>query len=164
MELWHAQLLFYFDWELPGATESPLLSILLPSILCALLLILLIKKLTLHKTSNPSNFPLGPWNLPIIRNLHQLLGKHPHRSFQNLAKTYNTLFHLKLGEINLIVITSSEFVHDIFKTHDLKFDSRPNLIAGKIILYSYAGFGFAPYVKTWSKLRKICALELFSLK
>ncbi|KAH0464355.1 hypothetical protein IEQ34_007141 [Dendrobium chrysotoxum] len=46
-----------------------------------------------------------------------------------------------------MVITSSEFVRDIFKTHDLKFDSRPNLIAGKIILYSYVGFGFAPYLK-----------------
>ncbi|PKU78995.1 cytochrome P450 71D8-like [Dendrobium catenatum] len=142
--------------------ESALLSILLPSILCTLLLILLIKKLTLHKTS--SNFPPGPWKVPIIGNLHQLLGEHPHRRLQNLAKTYGPLFHLKLGEINLIVITSSEFVRDIFKTHDLKFASRPKLMAVKIIEYNYAGFGFAPYGKTWSKLRKICALELFSLK
>ncbi|KAH0463935.1 hypothetical protein IEQ34_006721 [Dendrobium chrysotoxum] len=66
--------------------------------------------------------------------------------------------------INLIVITSSEFVRDIFKTHDLKFASRPNLMAGKIILYSYGGFGFTPYGKTWSKLCKICALDLFSFK
>ncbi|KAH0463902.1 hypothetical protein IEQ34_006688 [Dendrobium chrysotoxum] len=130
--------------------ESQLLSIL-----CALLLILLIKKLMLHKASNPSNFPPGQWKLPIIGNLHQLLGEHPHQRLQNLAKTYGPLFHLKLGEINLIVITSSEFVHDIFKTHDFKFASRPNLMAGKIILYNYASFSFAPYGKTWSKLRSL---------
>ncbi|KAI0516227.1 hypothetical protein KFK09_008899 [Dendrobium nobile] len=144
--------------------ELSLLSILLPSILCTLLLILLKKKLTLHKTSNPSNFPPGPWKLPIIGNLHQLLGEHPHRRLQNLAKTYGPLFHLKLGEINLIVITSSDFVRDIFKTHDLKFASRPKLMVGKKILYNYADFGLAPYGKTWSKLRKICTVELFSLK
>ncbi|KAI0516222.1 hypothetical protein KFK09_008894 [Dendrobium nobile] len=144
--------------------ESPLLSVLLPSILCTLLLILLIKKLTLHQTSNPTNFPPGPWKLPIIGNLHQLLGEHPHRRLQNLAKTYGPLLHLRLGEINLIVITSSEFVRDIFKTHDLKFASRPKLMAGKIILYNYADLGLAPYGNTWSKLRKICTVELFSLK
>ncbi|KAL0921508.1 hypothetical protein M5K25_008587 [Dendrobium thyrsiflorum] len=143
--------------------ESPLISILLPSILCTLL-ILLIKKLTIHKTSNPSNFPPSPWKLPIIGNLHQLLGEAPHRRLQNLAKTYGPLFHLKLGEINLIVITSSEIVHDIFKTHDIKFASRPELMAGKIILYNYANFGLAPYGKTWSKLRKICIVEVLSLK
>ncbi|KAL0921502.1 hypothetical protein M5K25_008580 [Dendrobium thyrsiflorum] len=144
--------------------ESPLLSILLPSILCTLVLILLIKKLTIHKTSNPSNFPPSPWKLPIIGNMHQLLGEAPHRRLQNLAKTYGPLFHLKLGEINLIVISSSEVVHDIFKTHDLKFASRPELMAGKIILYNYANFGLAPYGKTWSKLRKICIVEVLSLK
>ncbi|PKU79001.1 premnaspirodiene oxygenase-like [Dendrobium catenatum] len=144
--------------------ESPLLSILLPFILCTLLLILLIKKLTLHQTSNPTNFPPGPWKLPIIGNLHQLLGKHPHRRLHDLAKSYGPLLHLRLGEINLIVITSSEFVRDIFKTHDLKFASRPKLMAGKIILYNYADLGLAPYGNTWSKLRKICTVELFSLK
>ncbi|KAL0908564.1 hypothetical protein M5K25_023066 [Dendrobium thyrsiflorum] len=144
--------------------ESPFLSILLPSILCTLLIILLIKKVTLHKTSNPINFPPSPWKLPIIGNLHQLLGEYPHRRFQNLSKTYGPLFHLKLGEANLIVISSSELVCDIFKTHDLKFASRPKLMAGKILLYNYSDFGFAPYGKTWSKLRKICTVELFSLK
>ncbi|KAH0464255.1 hypothetical protein IEQ34_007041 [Dendrobium chrysotoxum] len=77
--------------------------------------------LTLQKTSNPCNIPPGPWKLPIIGNLHQLLGEHPHRRLQNLAKTYGPLFHPMLNEINLIVITSSEFIRDIFKTHDLKF-------------------------------------------
>ncbi|KAH0464651.1 hypothetical protein IEQ34_007437 [Dendrobium chrysotoxum] len=142
--------------------ESPLLCILLPPILFTLL-ILLIKRFTLHITSNTTNFPPGPRKLPIIGNLHQLIGEHPHRRLQNLAKTYGPLLNLKLGEINLIVITSREFVHDIFKTHDLKFASRPKLMAGKIILYNSTNIGLAPYGKTWSKLRKICAVELLSL-
>ncbi|KAH0464003.1 hypothetical protein IEQ34_006789 [Dendrobium chrysotoxum] len=120
--------------------------------------------LVINKTSNPRKIPPGPWKLPIIGNLHQLLGEHPHRRLQNLAKTYGPLLHLKLGEINLIVITSTEFVRDIFKTHDLKFASRPKLMAGKIIFYNNTDIGLAPYGKTWSKLRKICTIELFSLK
>ncbi|KAI0516226.1 hypothetical protein KFK09_008898 [Dendrobium nobile] len=181
MELWLAQLLFYFDWELPGGRSSQELDVeedfaqiltrktdlyLCHGITTCLraLLILLIKKLTLHQTSNRTNFPPGPWKLPIIVNLHQLLGKHPHRRLRNLAKTYGPLFHLKLDEINLIVITSSEFVRDIFKTHDLKFASRPKLMASKIILYNYADLGLALYGNTWSKLRKICIVELLNLK
>ncbi|XP_020702414.2 premnaspirodiene oxygenase-like [Dendrobium catenatum] len=144
--------------------ESPLLSILLPPILSSLFLILLIKRFTLHKISNPTNFPPGPSKLPIIGNLHQLLGEHPHRRLQNLAKTYGPLLHLKLGEINLIVITSRESVRDIFTTHDRKFASRPKLMAGKIIFYNNTNIGLAPYSKTWSKLRKICIVELLSLK
>ncbi|KAI0516224.1 hypothetical protein KFK09_008896 [Dendrobium nobile] len=144
--------------------ESSLLSIILPPIFSTLFLILLIKRFTLHKTTNPTNFPPGPWKLPIIGNLHQLLGEHPHCRLQNLAKTYGPLLHLKLGEINLIVITSREFVCDIFRTHDLKFAARPELMAGKIIFYNNSDIGLAPYDKTWSKLRKICTVELLSLK
>ncbi|XP_028550821.1 cytochrome P450 71D11-like [Dendrobium catenatum] len=106
----------------------------------------------------------GPWKLPIIENLYQLLGEHPHHRLQNLAKAYGPLLHLKLGEINLIVITSREFVRDIFITHDLKFASKPKLMAGKIIFYNNTDIGLAPYGKTWSKLRKICILELLTLK
>ncbi|KAI0516229.1 hypothetical protein KFK09_008901 [Dendrobium nobile] len=87
--------------------ESPLLSIL-----CTHLLILLIKKLMLHKTSNPCSFPPGPWKLLIIGNIHQLLGEHPHRRLQNLAKTYDPLFHLKLGEINLIRVMYFKFIKE----------------------------------------------------
>ncbi|KAH0463718.1 hypothetical protein IEQ34_006504 [Dendrobium chrysotoxum] len=134
--------------------ETQILSILLPSILCTILLILLFKKLPLKKTSNPSNISPGPWKLPIIGNFHQLFGEHRHHWLQNLAKVYSPLFHLKL------VITSSEFIHDIFKIHDLKFASRPKQYNPLQLCY----IGFAPYGKTWSKLHKICTVEFFSLK
>ncbi|KAK8943203.1 Premnaspirodiene oxygenase [Platanthera zijinensis] len=141
------------------------ITILLPTLLSTLLIALLLKRFYIHKDSSaPNNLPPGPWKLPIIGNIHQLIGEHPHRRLRSLANTYGPLLHLKLGEINLIVITSAELVREVFKTHDLEFASRPKLAAGKIILYDYADFGLAPYGKVWSQLRKICTVELLSHK
>ncbi|KAK8943198.1 Premnaspirodiene oxygenase [Platanthera zijinensis] len=141
------------------------ITILLPTLLSTLLIALLLKRFYIHTDSSaPNNLPPGPWKLPIIGNLHQLIGEHPHRRLRSLADTYGPLLQLKLGEINLIVITSAELVREVFKTHDLKFASRPKLAAGKIILYDNADFGLAPYGKVWSQLRKICTVELLSHK
>ncbi|KAK8943201.1 Premnaspirodiene oxygenase [Platanthera zijinensis] len=141
------------------------ITILLPTLLSTLLIAFLLKRFYIHTDSYaPNNLPPGPWKLPIIGNVHQLIGEHPHRRLRSLANTYGPLLHLKLGEINLIVITSAELVREVFKTHDLKFASRPKLAAGKIILYDNADFGLAPYGKVWSQLRKICTVELLSQK
>lgn len=140
-------------------------AILVPSLgLSTLLVALLLKIFYIRKDSAAANLPPGPWKLPIIGNLHQLIGEHPHRRLRTLANTHGPLLHIKLGQINLIVITSPDLVRDVFKTHDLKFASRPKLTAAKIILYDAADFGFAPYGKVWSHLRKICTVELLNPK
>ncbi|WVY93079.1 hypothetical protein V8G54_032167 [Vigna mungo] len=50
------------------------------------------------------------------------------------------------------------------KTHDINFATRPKLLAIDVICYNCTDIAFAPYGNYWRQLRKICMLELSSLK
>ncbi|XP_020699060.1 premnaspirodiene oxygenase [Dendrobium catenatum] len=143
--------------------EPPTFSNILPLIFC-IILILLLKKLRTPKTSITIHLPPSPWKLPIIGNIHHLLGGHPHRKLRDLSNKYGPLLLLQLGEINQIIITSSELASKVMKTHDINFASRPEFLATKILCYNSSDIGFSPYGKYWSQLRKICTVELLSTK
>ncbi|KAK8942331.1 Premnaspirodiene oxygenase [Platanthera zijinensis] len=143
--------------------EALQLSILL-LLLTSTLLILIDKLWFQRNTRGVHNLPPGPWKLPIIGSMHHLAGEHPHRRMRSLAQKYGPLFHLKLGEVDLMVISSPELAADSMKTHDISFASRPQFMGSKIIMYDAGDIVFAPHGKLWAQLRKICTIELLSAK
>ncbi|GAB2269748.1 hypothetical protein Dimus_004670 [Dionaea muscipula] len=117
-----------------------------------------------NKQKRRINLPPGPKQLPLIGNLHQVMGELPHVSFQRLANRYGPLMSLKLGFIPVLVVSSAVVARNIFKSHDIVFSGRPQLYAAKKLSYNFLNITFAPYGEYWREVRKITILEVFSLK
>ncbi|XP_065881198.1 cytochrome P450 71D445-like [Euphorbia lathyris] len=129
-------------------------------ILTILFLILIWKK---FKTPNP-NLPPGPWKLPLIGNMHHLIGCLPHQKMRELSNKYGPIMHLQIGEVTNIVISSPEAAEEVLKTHGLIFAQRPRMSAAKSISYGYKDITFSPYGDYWRQLRKISTIELLSAR
>lgn len=133
----------------------------LPLFLFLLLTWLLLKK-RISKKQN-KNLPPSPPKLPFIGNLHQL-GSLPHQSLWQLSKKYGPVMLLQLGNLPTVVISSAEAAKVVMKTHDLDSCSRPRLQGARRLTYNHQDLAFSPYGEYWREIRKICVLELFSVK
>ncbi|KAG7963143.1 hypothetical protein I3843_09G104500 [Carya illinoinensis] len=106
----------------------------------------------------------GPWKLPLIGNLHNLVGSLPHHALRELARKYGPLMHLQLGEVSAVVATSPRIAREFLKTHDLALGKRQEVISAKTLTYDGSDIVFSPFGDYWRQMRKACVMELLSAK
>lgn len=111
-----------------------------------------------------SKLPPSPWKLPIIGNLHQLLGKHRHQTLWQLSQRYGPIMVLHFGSKPYVIISSSAMAKQVLKTHDLLFCTRPFFEATKRLTYNYLDVAFSPYDNHWREMRKVFVSELLGPK
>ncbi|XP_004516744.1 cytochrome P450 71D10-like [Cicer arietinum] len=115
--------------------------------------------------SSTTNLPPGPWTLPLIGNIYQIISNSlPHHCFKNLAEKYGPLMHLKLGEISHVIVSSPEMAKEVMKTHDFTFCDRPSLLLLSILTYNGSDIAFSKYGEKWRQLRKMIVVELLNAK
>ncbi|OVA20568.1 Cytochrome P450 [Macleaya cordata] len=150
--------------QLLEAQQVSFLQIFILSILVLFFSVFFLLKLhgawSSKKSNNP---PPSPPKIPIIGNLHQL-GTLPHRSFRDMSHKYGPLMLLHMGQFQTLIVSSPEMATEIMKNQDLVFANRPFTAAAKAFLYGCIDIGFAPYGEYWRQVRKICVLELLSIK
>ena len=109
------------------------------------------------------NLPPSPQKLPFIGNYHQL-GTFPHRSFQALSKNHGPLMLLQLGQLHVLVVSSADLAREVMQTNDVVFASRPHHTAARVLLYGCKDVAFESYGEIWRQKRKLCVVELLSVK
>ncbi|XP_048560132.1 desmethyl-deoxy-podophyllotoxin synthase-like [Triticum urartu] len=114
------------------------------------------------KEPQKHQLPPGPWTLPIIGSLHHVVSLVPHRKITQLCRRYGPMMHLKLGEVDAVVVSSAEAVAQVMKTNDLTFATRPGTPTQDIAGCGGRGIIFAPYGDHWRQMRKVCIVELLS--
>ncbi|XP_071739909.1 premnaspirodiene oxygenase-like [Rutidosis leptorrhynchoides] len=137
------------------------------SILIAIFVTIFVTIFSLFKKPNlnPKFPPPGPWKLPLIGNIFSMVSRQStHFVLRDLARKYGPLMHLQLGEISTLIVSSPQVAKEILIKNDLAFANRPEIQAGKIILYNNSDIAFSPYGNYWRQLRKICTSELLSPK
>lgn len=70
---------------------------------------------------------------------------------------------LRLGSKLAVVLSSSAAVEECFTKNDVVLANRPRLLIGKYIGYNYTTMVAAPYGDHWRNLRRIGAIEIFSI-
>ncbi|XP_074268228.1 trimethyltridecatetraene synthase-like [Silene latifolia] len=128
--------------------------------LITIALLLLSNRLGRHRKLN---LPPGPKPWPIIGNFN-LIGSLPHRSLDELSKKYGPIMMVQFGSIPTVIASSVEMARLFLKTHDVTFAGRPKTAAGKYTTYNYSDITWSQYGPYWRQARKMCLMELFSVK
>lgn len=90
-----------------------------------------------------------------------MMGKLPHRTLTDLAKTYGPIMSLNLGNVPSIVVSSPKAAELFLKTHDTVFASRPKTQVAALMTDG-KGIAFTEYGPYWRNARKLCTLQLLS--
>ncbi|XP_026429284.1 cytochrome P450 71D9-like [Papaver somniferum] len=129
-------------------------------------LFMVVKRVRSKPLSSNLKLPPGPWKLPLIGNLHNMLGLVPvaHRTLANLVKKYGPLMQLQLGEVPILVVSSPTVAKQIVKNHDFIFADMPEFYAGKILFYNSTDLAVSRYGDYWRDMRKNFVMYLLSAK
>ncbi|KAK8495825.1 hypothetical protein V6N13_026304 [Hibiscus sabdariffa] len=135
------------------------------SLLCLLLTWLLFQALNLFrngsKSSDQTNLPPGPRQLPLFGNLFDL-GDKSHRSLAKLAQVHGPVMSLKLGSLTTVVVSSEAVAKEVLQKQDLIFSNRTVVDAVRASRHDEFGLPWLPVSPLWRILRKVCSTHLFT--
>ncbi|MCD7460760.1 hypothetical protein HAX54_044374 [Datura stramonium] len=104
------------------------------------------------------HLPPSPLKLPLIGHLHLLTNK-PHEALYKLSNKYGPLFHLFIGSVPCVVVSSAEIAKSFLKNNEIIYSNRPKISNIDYLTY-HQGFSFAPYGPYWKFMKILCISKL----
>lgn len=146
----------------------------LPQLLVVAFLFLLALKFLLKSRRSDSKLsqvlspepplPPGPWRLPLVGHLHHLVGKPTHRLLRDLAAVHGPVMLLKVGQVDVVAISSRAAAEAVVKTHDVNCANRPEVAVASIVGYGCTDIAFSSYGPYWRQMKKVCIVEMLSTR
>ncbi|KAG1371491.1 putative Trans-cinnamate 4-monooxygenase [Cocos nucifera] len=108
--------------------------------------------------------PPGPLPVPIFGNWLQVGDDLNHRNLTALAKRFGDILLLRMGQRNLVVVSSPELAREVLHTQGVEFGSRTRNVVFDIFTGKGQDMVFTVYGEHWRKMRRIMTVPFFTNK
>uniref|UniRef100_A0A672HG20 Cytochrome P450, family 1, subfamily C, polypeptide 2 n=1 Tax=Salarias fasciatus TaxID=181472 RepID=A0A672HG20_SALFA len=95
----------------------------------------------------------GPFAWPVVGNALQL-GQMPHIAFTRLAEKYGSVYQIRLGCSDVVVLNGDRAIRQALIQHSTEFAGRPNFVSFQFVSDGKS-MTFTNYSKQWRMHRKI---------
>ncbi|CAO2182519.1 unnamed protein product [Urochloa humidicola] len=108
--------------------------------------------------------PPGPIPVPIFGNWLQVGDDLNHRNLAALARRFGDIFLLRMGQRNLVVVSSPPLAREVLHTQGVEFGSRTRNVVFDIFTGNGQDMVFTVYGDHWRKMRRIMTVPFFTNK
>ncbi|XP_058075377.1 trans-cinnamate 4-monooxygenase-like [Magnolia sinica] len=108
--------------------------------------------------------PPGPFPIPVFGNWLQVGDDLNHRNLTDLAHRFGEIFLLRMGQRNLVVVSSPDLAKEVLHTQGVEFGSRTRNVVFDIFTDKGQDMVFTVYGEHWRKMRRIMTVPFFTNK
>ncbi|WCJ34918.1 Trans-cinnamate 4-monooxygenase [Euphorbia peplus] len=108
--------------------------------------------------------PPGPIPVPVFGNWLQVGDDLNHRNLADYAKKFGDILLLRMGQRNLVVVSSPEHAKEVLATQGVEFGSRTRNVVFDIFTGKGQDMVFTVYGEHWRKMRRIMTVPFFTNK
>ncbi|GLT35518.1 hypothetical protein SLA2020_099640 [Shorea laevis] len=108
--------------------------------------------------------PPGPTPVPVLGNWLQVGDDLNHRNLTDLAKKFGDILLLRMGQRNLVVVSSPDSAKEVLHTQGVEFGSRTRNVVFDIFTGKGQDMVFTVYGEHWRKMRRIMTVPFFTNK